>query len=98
MHNVTRAIAAVSPVRLLGGVALVAAVVYVALIAFVMSYAAVTVEFAQSVRNDEAEVAKLEATYLAAVASITSSDYASAGYAKPIAQTFVAGAPATALR
>ncbi|HVM59068.1 MAG TPA: hypothetical protein VMT80_01960 [Candidatus Paceibacterota bacterium] len=94
MHNRLR----FSPVRL--GVALVAmlAICYVGLIATVMSYAAVTIDFAQSERTDEAAVSALEADYLNAVASVTGSDYAALGYAKPETEIFVPSAPATALR
>lgn len=63
-----------------------------------MSYAVLTVEFSQSVRNDEASVATLESQYLTAVAQITNTDYATAGYAKPIAKAFVPAQSATALR
>lgn len=77
------------------GVLLVA---YIGLIAVVMSYAALTVEFSQSVKNDEATVAVLEAKYLASVAHITSTDYLAEGYAKPIAQIFVRAESVTALR
>ena len=73
-------------------------VAYIGLIAVVMSYAALTVEFSQSVRNDEAVVAALESAYLAGVARITSTDYAAAGYAKPIAQVFVRAESRAALR
>ncbi len=81
----------------LGSIA-VLAVAYIGLIAVVMSYAASTVEFAQSVRNDEASVASLESRYLAAVASITNTDYTAEGYAKPVAEAFVPSASMTALR
>lgn len=73
-------------------------VVYVGLIAVVMSYAAITVGFAQSVRNDEATVAALESTYLASVSAITTTDYRALGYQAPVAQVYVPKAPATALR
>lgn len=73
-------------------------VVYIGLIAVVMSYAALTVEFTQSVRNSEAEVASLESEYLNNVAHITSIDYAAAGYAKPQAQLFVRSHGRAALR
>jgi len=72
--------------------------VYIGLIAVVMSYAALTVEFSQSVRNDEAIVAQLESQYLASVAQISTTDYAVAGYAKPIKQFFVTKKGPTALR
>lgn len=87
-----------SPVTL--AVILVAAlgVAYIALVALVMSYAALTVEFSQSVRNDEAAVSALESRYLDTVASITDTDYAAAGYAKPSILVYVPKAPATALR
>ena len=73
-------------------------IVYVTLIAVVMSYAALEVEFAQSVRTDESVVAKREAAYLAEVGQITSMDYLAAGYQKPSAEHFVAGVGDTALR
>jgi len=62
---------------------------YIGLIAVVMTYAASTVAFTQSVRTSEAEVASLEAQYLNLVADITHTDYRAAGYAKPAIQVFV---------
>ncbi|MBU6388495.1 hypothetical protein KGQ72_01290 [Patescibacteria group bacterium] len=73
-------------------------VAYIGLIAVVMSYAALTVEFSQSVRNDESAVAALESAYLAGVDRVTNTDYAAAGYTKPLAQVFVRAESATALR
>ena len=74
------------------------AVTYIGLIAAVMSYAALTIEFSQSVRNDEASIATLEGQYLAAVAQVTNTDYLAAGYVTPIVKTFVKAKSATALR
>lgn len=71
---------------------------YIGLIAVVMSYATLTIEFSQSVRNDEAAVAALESRYLNTVARITTTDYSVAGYALPIAKTFVPAKSVTALR
>ena len=87
-----------SPVSL--AVALVATlgVAYIALVAVVMSYAALTIEFSQSVRNDEAAVATLESQYLAVVEAITTIDYAGAGYGKPVAEIFVPKGGGTGLR
>jgi len=73
-------------------------VAYIGLIAVVMSYAALTVEFSQSVKNNESAVATLEARYLAGVAQITDTDYRAEGYAKPAAQVFVPAKSVTALR
>lgn len=73
-------------------------VAYIGLIAVVMSYAALTVEFSQSVRNDGATVAILESEYLSSVARVTGTDYVSAGYTKPINETFVRTRSMTALR
>ncbi|NNM83981.1 hypothetical protein HKL94_02080 [Candidatus Parcubacteria bacterium] len=87
-----------SPIALAGGTVGVLAVVYIGLIAAVMSYAALTVEFAQSVKNDEASVASLESQYLAAVASITTTNYVAEGYVVPSVETFVSAKSATALR
>jgi len=74
------------------------AVVYIGLIAVVMSYAALTIEFAQSVKTDESAVATLEAEYLASVAQVTNTDYLAEGYAKPVSPIFVRATGATALR
>jgi len=80
------------------GVAVVLMLSYVGLIAMVMSYAALTIEFSQSVRNDEAVVATLESQYLAAVARITSTDYVRSGYTVPVTKIFVPAKAVTALR
>lgn len=73
-------------------------VVYIALIAVVMSYAALTVSFSQSVKSDEAVVAILESEYLTDVARIANMDYSTAGYVKPSTLVFVRTQSATALR
>ena len=77
------------------GVLLIA---YIGLIAVVMSYATLTVEFSQSVKNDEAAVAVLEGQYLAGVAHITGTDFIAEGYAKPATKVFVRAESVTALR
>ncbi len=87
-----------SPTSLCFGVVAVLGVVYIGLIAVVMSYAALTVEFSQSVRNDESKVAVLEDQYLANVAKITTTDYTALGYALPIAKIFVQAKNVTVLR
>jgi len=97
MRNLSRITGEYSPVSVLGGVTALLAISYVALIATVMSYAALQVEFAQSVRTDESAVAALESTYLAQVASITTTDYQTLGYHKPLAEYFVPGTKETAL-
>ena len=74
------------------------AVAYIGLLAVVMSYAASTVAFSQSVRNSEAAVASLEARYLSKVAEITNLDYHALGYEKPGDRNYVSGVRATALR
>lgn len=73
-------------------------VIYIGLIATIMSYAALTVEFSQSVRNAGSAVAVLEGQYLAAIARTTTIDYIAEGYALPIAKTFVRAESPTALR
>jgi len=87
-----------SVTALCSSVVAVLVVAYIGLIAIVMSYAALTVEFSQSVRNDEAEVAAFEEQYLAAIALITNTNYAEAGYTKPIAELFVPETSVTAMR
>lgn len=73
-------------------------VAYIGLIAVVMSYAALTVGFSQSVKNDEASVAVLEAQYFASVADITGTNYVAEGYTTPTVQIFVPAGNVTALR
>ncbi len=97
MHSL-RAHFPFSFVSLATGIVGVLAVVYIGLIAMVMSYAALSVEFSQSVKNDEAALAVLEAQYLAGVSRIQSMDYRAAGYAAPIAKHFVPASSVTALR
>ena len=81
----------------LGGVAILA-LSYITLIALVMGYAALTMEFSQSVRNDESTVAALESEYLAQVAGIATTNYVAAGYAKPSTEAYVPAESVTALR
>lgn len=97
MHNF-RSHLSLSPVSLCLGVIATLLVAYIGLIAVVMSYATLTVEFSQSVRNGEASVATLESGYLAAVARVTALDPAAAGYAPPLAKIFVPAKSVTALR
>lgn len=73
-------------------------VVYIGLIAVIMSYASMTVESAQRVKEDKSAVAVLESKYLSAITDITNIDYAASGYTQPIAKIFVAGKSPTALR
>lgn len=97
MHSL-RAHVPFSPVSLCATLVVTLLVAYIGLIAMVMSYGVVTVEFTQSVRSDESELAQLESKYLDKVAEITSADYAALGYAKPVGQVFVRAESATALR
>lgn len=87
-----------SPLSLCGGAVGVLLVAYIGLIAVVMSYATITVEFSQSVKNDEAAVATLEGQYLAGIVHITGTNYSEEGYAKPSTKVFVRAASVTALR
>ena len=73
-------------------------VAYIGLIAVIMSYATLTIEFSQSVTNNEAAVAVLEGQYLSTVATITDTDYTAEGYTKPIITAFVQANSVTALR
>lgn len=87
-----------APIKMLACIGVALAVLYVALIALVMNYAALTVSFAQSIRNDEAAIARLEQAYFSELDALSRADYRALGYAKPVAHAFVTGAPATALR
>lgn len=73
-------------------------VTYIGLIAAVMSYAVLTVEFSQSVRDDESKIAALESEYLARVTHVMNMDYHAAGYTKPLVTLFVRGQSVTAVR
>ena len=84
-------------ISVLSGVSGLLLVGYFSLIATVMSYAALQVEFGQSVRGDEAAVATLESTYLAEVAALNQIDYTAEGYIKPVVLTFVTGTPKAAI-
>ncbi len=97
MHNVHRSFS-FSPVSLGLGLVGVLVVSYIGLIAVVMSYAAMTVSFSQSVKDDEATVALLESQYLAGIASIENVDYRAAGYATPAVIHFVPTVSMTAIR
>ena len=74
------------------------AVAYLGLIAIVMSYAASTIEYSQSVRNDEASVAEMESKYFSSIADVTTTNYTAAGYVKPVTLIFVPTKNTTALR
>ncbi len=71
---------------------------YIIAIAVVMSYATLTIEFTQSVRNDTSAVASLEKQYLSEVAALSTLDYTREGYAKPETKLFVRAKSGTALR
>ncbi len=98
MSNFRSYVVAISPVTLCSFVVAILAVAYIGLLAVVMNYAALTVEFSQSVRDEESVVAALEGQYLAEVARITTTDYTSDGYAVPLKKVFVRMSGATALR
>jgi hypothetical protein len=83
---------------LASGTVIVLFVTYIALIAIIMSYAALTIEFSQSVKTDQASVAILEGQYLAALAQITSTNYVAEGYVVPSGELYVKAQSATALR
>lgn len=98
MYNLRSHFPSFSLLSLCYGAVGVLLVAYIGLIATVMSYAALTMEFSQSVKNDEASVAVLEGQYLASVARLAGTDYVAEGYAKPVAKAFVRAESVTALR
>lgn len=87
-----------SLVSLVSGATAVLVVSYIGLIAVVVSYATLTVEFSQSVRNDEAIVATLESKYLTSISHLTNTDYVAAGYTKPFTKIFVQAQSRAAVR
>jgi uncharacterized membrane protein len=86
-----------SPVQWLSGVVVLLIVAYIGLIAFVMSYAAIETELAQSVRDSSAQVSVLEIAYLGKTASLAALDPAQLGYNAPVAKSFVAGSARAAI-
>jgi hypothetical protein len=86
------------PIQLCYGLIGILILSYIGIIAVVMSYAALTVEFTQSMRNDTSAVAQLEKQYLSEVARITAVEYTSEGYAKPKVKVFVRAKSGTAIR
>ncbi len=85
-------------VRLCTGTVGMLFVTYLALIAVVMSYASLTIEFSQSIKNTESSVAVLESQYLASVAQITTLNYTESGYVTPLAKQYVHTKSVTAVR
>lgn len=73
-------------------------VVYIGLIALVMSYASVTISYAESIKDDESQVAVLETQYLESLATLTSIDYSEHGYVVPQVTAYVRETGVTALR
>lgn len=98
MRNFRTHLPSVSLVSICLGAIGICAVVYIGLIATVMTSATVTIGFSQSMKNDEAVVAELEAKYLASIATIQTIDYHLAGYVVPSTQIFVPTESVTALR
>jgi hypothetical protein len=88
----------VSPLALCTGAVGVLLVVYIGLIAVVMSYASLTIEFSQFIKNDESGVAVLEAQYLSSIREITTIDYIADGYTTPLIKSYVPAKSGTALR
>jgi len=80
-----------------GGVA-VLFIVYVGLVAVVMSYASLTIEYSQSIKNDGASVAVLESKYLASVAQINAANFPASEYTAPLSKRYVPAQSVTAVR
>ena len=87
-----------SPVKFCTGAVGALLVTYIGLIAVVMSYASISIEYTQSIKHDESDVATLEAKYMAEIGAVTTTDYRSLGYAAPSATTYVSTKSVTALR
>lgn len=87
-----------SPLKLASSAVGALLVVYIGLIAVVMSYASLTIEYAESMKQVKSQVATLETSYLASVSRLTSADYHALGYAAPLSTTYVTGGGGTALR
>jgi hypothetical protein len=84
-------------VRIFAGIATASVLLYIGLLAVVMSYAAMQVAFAEQVHNDAATVARLEAAYLATVDTLTTVNYTALGYTTPSTKQYVDESLETAL-
>lgn len=84
--------------KMLIGTAVSLALVYVVLIALVMNYATLAVSYAESIRDEEAAIARIEQAYFSKLEYIAQTDYQALGYEKPRGEMFVAGVRPTAFR
>jgi len=80
-----------SPVQYLLAINVLLVVTYIGLIAFVMSYAAIETELAQSVRDASAQVSVLEVAYFNKTAELGAVNPVQLGYSAPIAKSYVNG-------
>ena len=74
------------------------ALVYVILIALIMNYATLAASYAESIREEEAIIARIEQAYFLKLEHIAETDYRARGYEKPREEAFVTGVRPTALR
>ncbi|HQU07950.1 MAG: hypothetical protein B7X04_00805 [Parcubacteria group bacterium 21-54-25] len=98
MHNTssrslpfTTAARAVPVIPTLTAIASMMVIAYIGLLAIAMTYGALQMQAAQSVRDTNAVVGTLETSYLAAITAINQTNPTTLGFTKPVAIAYVTG-------
>lgn len=92
MRNFSQSVAAVTQlpyISILSFIAGTLLVSYLALIAFIMAYGTLQMQFAERVRDTSAQVGTLESQYLALVTQINETNPATLGFTKPTSIAYV---------
>ncbi len=92
MHNFSKTATTVIQTRFIPILSIVTGILlisYIALFAFVMTYAAMQMRFAESVRDTSAHVGVLESKYLGLVAKTNQINPTKLGYVKPASIAYV---------
>lgn len=92
MRNLSHSISAVAEFPFIPTLSFIAGVLlvsYLAMLAFIMVYGTLQMQFAQRVRDTSAQVGVLESQYLSLVTQINKTDPSTLGFTKPVAIAYV---------
>ncbi len=92
MRNLPQPVAAVAQLPFVPALSFIAGILlvsYLALLAFIMVYGTLQMQFAQRVRDTSAQVGVLESQYLSLITQINKSDPSTLGFTKPVAIAYV---------
>lgn len=92
MRNFSQSAAAVAELPFIPALSFIAGVLlvsYLALIATIMVYGTLQMQFAERVRDTSAQVGVLESQYLALITQINKTDPSSLGFTKPVSIAYV---------